>query len=185
MNGIYETHPLSRQRPLKGYVQLVRICLYAIAGIILVTALMNVRSVAFLSPRQIQEFSDSELLGPYMAMKRDELAKDPGSIREQDPSRRRLMNIGTFRASMNLYIDKHPGINQEMIPMVRQLRPTADGLPLQKYAFTRDKAWILQKNVQSDIMDHVLAVIPRFGLRVYQHPGGGDIREMARMLGGH
>jgi miniconductance mechanosensitive channel len=291
LNAIYETKPSSRQRPLKGYVQLVRIFLYAVAGIIVVTALMNVspvailsgfgamsavlllvfkdtllglvsgvqlssndmvrigdwiempkygadgdvidinlqtvkvrnwdmtittipiyalisdsfknwrgmsesggrrimrsilidaESVAFLSPRQIREFSGSELLGPYIAAKLDELAKDPGSTNEQDPSRRRLTNIGTFRAYMGLYIDKHPGINQEMIHMVRQLQPTPDGIPLEIYAFTRNKAWVVYEGVQADIMDHLLAVIPRFGLRIYQHPSGGDIRETAKIIG--
>lgn len=291
-NAIYETKPLSRQRPLKGYVQLVRIFLYAIAGIIVVTGLMNVSpvailsgfgamsavlllvfkdtllglvsgvqlssndmvrlgdwiempkygadgdvidinlqtvkvrnwdmtittipiyalisdsfknwrgmsesggrrimrsilidaaSVSFLSPKQIQEFSDSELLKSYMMMKLEELAREPGSTNEQDPSRRRLTNIGTFRAYMSEYIDRHPGINQDMIHMVRQLQPTSDGIPLQIYAFTRDKAWVVHENVQSDIMDHLIAIAPRFGLRIYQHPSGGDVREIVRILGG-
>jgi miniconductance mechanosensitive channel len=85
---------------------------------------------------------------------------------------------------MSLYIDGHPGINQEMIHMVRQLQPTPDGIPLQIYAFTRDKAWVVHENVQSDIMDHLIAVAPRFGLRIYQHPSGGDVREIVRILGG-
>jgi miniconductance mechanosensitive channel len=146
--------------------------------------LIDAASVGFLSPQQIQEFADSELLGPYIAEKLDELAKNPGCANEQDPSRRRLTNIGTFRAYMNLYIHRHPGINQEMIHMVRQLQPTPDGIPLQIYAFTRDKAWVVHETVQSDIMDHLLAVVPRFGLRIYQHPSGGDVREMARVAAG-
>ena len=64
-----------------------------------------------------------------------------------------------------------------MTLMVRQLSPTADGLPLEIYCFTNTVAWTQYEAIQSDIFDHLLAILPEFGLRVFQHPSGADMRE--------
>lgn len=61
--------------------------------------------------------------------------------------------------------------------MVRQLQPTSEGLPLEIYAFTNTTVWAEYENIQSDIMDHILAIIPEFGLKVYQAPSGSDFKE--------
>jgi miniconductance mechanosensitive channel len=81
---------------------------------------------------------------------------------------RRLTNIGTFRAYCNAYLHSHPGINKEMMIMVRQLQPTELGLPLEIYAYTSDVTWASYENIQSDIFDHLLAIVPEFGLEIYQ-----------------
>ena len=61
--------------------------------------------------------------------------------------------------------------------MVRQLQPTSEGLPLEIYAFTNTTVWVEYENIQSDILDHLLAIIPEFGLKVYQAPSGFDLKE--------
>ncbi|MNE79611.1 Miniconductance mechanosensitive channel YbdG [compost metagenome] len=63
-----------------------------------------------------------------------------------------------------------------MTQLVRQLHPTADGLPLELYCFTNTTAWGSYESIQSDIFDHLLAILPEFGLRVFQHPSGADLR---------
>ena len=62
--------------------------------------------------------------------------------------------------------------------MVRQLAPTPDGLPLQVYAFTNTTAWVDYEGIQSDLFDHLFSILPEFGLRVYQHPSGVDLRAL-------
>jgi len=69
-------------------------------------------------------------------------------------------------------------INQEMTLLVRQLPPDADGLPIEIYVFSDDKRWAAYEDIRSDIFDHILAVTPEFGLRVYQHPSGKDVQEL-------
>ncbi|MCY1461086.1 hypothetical protein D9M71_787060 [compost metagenome] len=64
-----------------------------------------------------------------------------------------------------------------MTLLVRQLSPTADGLPLQLYCFTNTTAWAEYEAIQADLFDHLLAILPEFGLRVFQHPSGADLRE--------
>ena len=69
-----------------------------------------------------------------------------------------------------------------MTQLVRQMNPTADGLPLELYCFTNTIAWARYEAIQSDIFDHLLAILPEFGLRVFQHPSGADMRELKHNL---
>ncbi|HWK55311.1 MAG TPA: mechanosensitive ion channel family protein, partial [Hyphomicrobiales bacterium] len=93
-----------------------------------------------------------------------------------------ITNIGTFRAYVDRYLRSHPGINQDMTFIVRLLAPTAEGLPLELYCFTKSVAWVDYEAVQGDVFDHLLAIVPEFGLRLFQSPSGHDVREAMRWL---
>lgn len=84
-------------------------------------------------------------------------------------------NLGVFRAYLERYLQSLPTVNKNMTYMVRQLQPTEKGLPLEIYFFSIEKEWVPYEKVQADVFDHVLAVIPEFGLRVFQNPSGADI----------
>ena len=79
-------------------------------------------------------------------------------------------NLGVFRAYLELYLKNLPVVNSDLTYMVRQLQPTATGIPLEVYCFSRIQEWVAYEKVQSDIFDHLLAVIPYFNLRIYQYP---------------
>ena len=96
---------------------------------------------------------------------------------------RRLTNLGTFRAYMAAYLKANKNIHANMTQMVRQLDPGATGIPLEVYAFTSRIDWVIYEGIQSDIFDHIFAVLPEFGLRVYQNPTGHDVREVLRAVG--
>ena len=87
---------------------------------------------------------------------------------------RRLTNIGTFRAYVEGYLNNHEKLHNEMTLLVRQLKPGNNGLPIEIYVFTNDTVWKNYEGIQSDIFDHILAVIPEFDLRVFQDPTGQD-----------
>jgi len=89
---------------------------------------------------------------------------------------RRLTNIGTFRAYVEAYLKNHPLISKELTFLVRQLKPTETGLPIEIYVFCTDKRWVHYEGNMADIFDHLLAVIPEFDLRVFQSPSGNDVR---------
>src|SRR5690606_493111 len=93
---------------------------------------------------------------------------------------RRLTNLGTFRAYMTEYLKADECIHPGMTQMVRQLASGSEGIPLEIYAFSSDTAWVAYEGIQADIFDHVFAVLPEFGLRVYQHPTGHDLRSVMR-----
>jgi len=92
---------------------------------------------------------------------------------------RRLTNIGIFRAYVDAYLAHHPKIHKGMTRMVRQLAPTEHGLPLEIYAFTTTTEWEDYEVIQSDIFDHILAVIPQFDLRIFQSPTGHDLKNIS------
>lgn len=147
--------------------------------------LLDQQSVRFLSEEKRDHLAQFHLLEDYLHAKLNEIEgwnSQLGDINKTALNMRRLTNIGTFRAYVDRYLRNHPGINQDMTLMVRQLAPTADGLPLELYCFTRSVAWADYEAVQADIFDHLLAILPEFGLRVFQSPSGQDVRDAMRGL---
>jgi|TARA_A100001391_G_scaffold192413_2_gene166668 miniconductance mechanosensitive channel len=141
---------------------------------------LDQQSVHFLDADERKRLYRFSLLEDYLVNKRKEIDEWNAKLAErgQDPvNTRRVTNLGTFRAYVERYLRAHPGVHQNMTLMVRQLSPTADGLPLEIYCFTNTVAWTQYEAIQSDIFDHLLAILPEFGLRVFQHPSGGDVRD--------
>lgn len=90
---------------------------------------------------------------------------------------RRQTNLGIFRAYVEAYLRDHPKINDDMMLMVRQLQPTEKGIPIEIYAFSKIKDWVIYEKVQSDIFDHLISVVAEFDLRIFQEPSGRDLTE--------
>lgn len=142
---------------------------------------LDQQSIRFLSDAEAQALSRFDVLTDYLSAKEAELAewnaRAPGSERDV-VNRRRVTNVGIFRMYVERYLRRQPGIHQAMTLMVRQLDPTSDGLPMEIYCFTNTTEWVAYEGIQSDIFDHLLAILPEFGLRVFQHPSGADLRTM-------
>lgn len=141
---------------------------------------LDQQSVHFLNNEERQRLYRFNLLEDYLVKKRQEIDEWNTKLEEagKEPvNTRRVTNLGTFRAYVQHYLQRHPGIHQDMTLMVRQLAPTAEGLPLEIYCFTNTVAWAQYEGIQADIFDHLLAILPEFGLRVFQAPGGADFRE--------
>ena len=142
---------------------------------------IDMQSVRFLDADDLARLRKAQLITTYIDRKIEEIDRF-NRAHQVDPSSpangRRLTNLGTFRAYLEAYIHAHPSIHRELIAMVRQLQPTSEGLPLEIYAFTNDTAWANYESIQADIFDHVLAVVPAFGLRVFQVPAGHDVRDI-------
>ncbi len=85
------------------------------------------------------------------------------------------VNLRIFRQYMDYYLRHHPKVHQELMILVRQLQPTAQGLPLEFYFFSADTAWVRYEFLQAEVFDHILAVLPKFGLKAYQSPTGEDL----------
>lgn len=143
---------------------------------------IDVSSVRFLTDEEREHFRRFALLVDYIDSKERELAefnKRLGREVDAEVNRRRLTNIGTFRMYALNYLKHHPRIRNDMTLLVRQLAPGPDGLPLEIYCFTNTTAWAEYEGIQSDIFDHLLAIAPEFGLRVYQRPAGSDLAKIA------
>ena len=140
---------------------------------------IDITSIAFCTDEMLEELEKIHYLTDYIRNKKNEIAlyNLENNIDTSDSiNGRRLTNIGTFRAYIQSYLRNHPKIHKEMVQLVRQLPPGEYGLPLDIYVFTNDTEWANYENIQSDIFDYLLAVVPQFGLRVFQKPTGYDIR---------
>jgi miniconductance mechanosensitive channel len=117
----------------------------------------------------------------YIKNKEQELADYNAGLAtevDEEVNRRRLTNVGTFRAYAYNYLKHHPKIHKGMTLIVRQLDPGPEGLPLEIYCFTNTTEWAAYEDIQSDILDHLLAIVPEFGLRLYQKPAGSDFANL-------
>jgi miniconductance mechanosensitive channel len=140
-------------------------------------------SVKFCTPEMLERFGKIQLLSDYIDNKRKEIEEYNLAHNVNTSSlvnRRNLTNIGTFRIYIAAYLRNHPKIHKDMTFLIRHLQPTPTGLPIEIYVFSNDQEWANYENIQADIFDHILAVVPEFELRVFQNPSGSDFR---RVLG--
>lgn len=87
------------------------------------------------------------------------------------------VNLTLFREWLEEWLRNHPAINQEMILLVRQLQPTAHGVPLELYFFSSDTAWISYEHLQAEIFEYLFAVLHEYGLKAFQSPAGTDFHD--------
>ena len=151
---------------------------------ILRSLMLDQSSVRFLDAELQQRLSRFALLRDYLAQKQQEVGKwNETRAAGQVADRRRLTNIGTFRAYLLAYLATVPKVvTSGETFVVRQLEPTENGLPLQIYAFVEGASWAEYERIQSDIFDHLIAILPEFGLRPFQNPGGFDLARMEERL---
>lgn len=136
-------------------------------------------SVHFLSDAEREHLHRFNLLDDYLTAKEQELADWNRKLekRGQEPvNTRRVTNLGTFRAYVERYLRAHPGVHQGMTLLVRQMPLSSEGLPVEIYCFTNTTVWAQYEGIQGDIFDHLLSILPEFGLHVFQHPSGRDFR---------
>jgi miniconductance mechanosensitive channel len=142
---------------------------------------VDVSSIRFQTPDEVDHFRRFALLKDYIENKEKELADYNERLEievEAEVNRRRLTNVGTFRAYAYNYLKNHPKIHEGMTLIVRQLGPGPEGLPLEIYCFTNTTEWAAYEDIQSDIFDHLLAIVPEFKLRLYQKPAGSDLANL-------
>ena len=142
---------------------------------------VDVSSIRFQTPDEVDHFRRFALLKDYIENKEKELADYNDRLEievEAEVNRRRLTNVGTFRAYAYNYLKNHPKIHEGMTLIVRQLGPGPEGLPLEIYCFTNTTEWAAYEDIQSDIFDHLLAIVPEFKLRIYQKPAGSDLANL-------
>lgn len=142
---------------------------------------IDMSGIKFCSEEMLQRFEKIQYIAGYIESKKNELQEFNREKSVDNTSLvngRRMTNIGTFRAYVKAYLQNHPAINKDMTFLVRQLPPTESGLAIEIYVFSSDTVWANYEDIQADIFDHILAVVPEFDLRVYQNPTGADFRTL-------
>ena len=146
---------------------------------------IDIDTVKFCTPEMLERFKKFQLVSQYIIDKEKEIEEYNKANNIDDSNLvngRRQTNLGIFRAYLNSYLANCPYINKDMTFMVRQLSPTENGVPIQIYAFSSNKAWVSYENIQSDIFDHVFAVVTMFDLKIYQKPSSNSLAVLPEIL---
>ncbi len=124
---------------------------------------IDMNSIRLCSNELLDKFSRNPLLHEYIAELKN------GSYRPA--------NIGLFRHYMEAYILQQPQTHISMQTMVRNQQPTETGLPIEITTYSNKTDAVSYERYQSELIDHVLSILPAFGLRIYQSPSGYDLRK--------
>ena len=97
---------------------------------------------------------------------------------EAESAQQEVVNLHVFQTYLQHYLITHPMTHKELMMMVRQMQPTSEGVPLEVYCFSNTSEWPKYEQIQAEIFDHIFAIIPEFGLRIFQSPSGIDIKSL-------
>lgn len=133
--------------------------------------LIQSSSVRFLTNKDLDKLNKIERISDFIHTKNIEIDTE-NKTQKVDKSLlingRNLTNIGLFRNYIQSYLEQHPALNQKLTVMCRQLNPSAQGIPLEIYAFSADKNWGNYEQIAADLMDHFLAAAPYFELKFFE-----------------
>ena len=130
-------------------------------------------SIKYLDTAKVQELKKIELIRDYLEKREkdiDTYNEANGVDKQMLINGRNLTNIGVFRKFVESYIERHSAINKDMMIMTRQLAPTTQGIPIEIYAFSKDKRWQNYEYIMADIFDYIIASTPYFDLEVFELP---------------
>jgi len=135
--------------------------------------IINMSSIKYLSKADVSKLKDIQIIKSYLDQKELEI-KNYNTKNDINKSvllnGRNLTNVGVFRKYIETYIENHSAINKDMFIMTRHLQPTTQGLPIEIYAFSKDKRWENYEYIMADIFDHILAAVPYFDLEIFELP---------------
>lgn len=144
------------------------------------SVIIDMSTIKFCTPEMLARFKKISYLENYLESTSKEIEKYNKENNFDNSilvNGRRQTNIGVFRAYLNEYLLRHPQVNKNIVCMVRQLQPTEKGIPVELYFFISDKNWVNYENIQSDIFDHVLAIVNQFDLKIFQYPSGSLLQD--------
>ena len=139
------------------------------------------RSVKFCDSAMYTKFKKIHLITDYIETKQkefDDYNKKHNPDVNVATNGQRLTNLGVFRKYLELYLVNHPKVNKKHTILVRQLQPAEFGIPIEVFVFSIDQKFEDYENIQSDLFDYILAIIPEFDLKVFQNPTGEDFKKL-------
>ena len=138
--------------------------------------LIKSNSVRFINNEELEDFKKIQIISEYIDKKRTEIEKyniNNKIDKNLSLNGRNLTNLGLFRKYITKYLENHQGLNKDMLLVCRQLQPTAQGIPLEIYVFSKDKKWENYEYIMSDIFDHIIASVSYFDLEIFELPSEG------------
>lgn len=135
--------------------------------------LVKAKSIRFLTDDELQKMKRIQLISDYIDIRQTEITKYNKTYnvdKSLSINGRNMTNFGLFRKYITNYLEHYPGLNKNMILLCRQLQPTAQGIPLEIYTFSKDQRFEQYEYIMADIFDHIIASIVYFDLEIYEMP---------------
>ncbi len=146
---------------------------------------IDVSSIKFVDDKMLERFKKIRLISDYLDKKIKEINEYNAKINDESSDEivngRRLTNVGTFRQYLKEYLRERSDIDKNLTFLVRQLQPGPEGLPIEIYIFANTTQWVKYEDIQADIFDHIMAVVPQFELKVFQNPTSYDFKELSKV----
>lgn len=139
---------------------------------------IDIRSIRFLSDEELQRWAAEPLTAQFVAEAQQQIKAATESGDTSRANTMRITNLTLLRRYMLAYIQSHPAYNKDFVAMVRLLEPTQHGQPMQIYFFSNDTAWVNYEDIQARIFEYLYAIVPEFGINIFQSPSGKDIQEI-------
>ena len=145
---------------------------------------LKMSSFRFLEQEDIEKFKKYRLIKDYIVEREQEIVEHNKNVMAESipVNSRRMSNVGVFRIYTDRYLREAQGVNKNMTIMVRQLAPTPQGLPLEIYCFSNDIRWLYYEAIMADIFDHLMTIVPEFGLEIFEEPTGADFVKLSGEL---
>lgn len=136
-------------------------------------------SIRFIKDEELDYFKKISLISNYIEHRQKDIARY-NSKNNIDKTilinGRNLTNFGLYRKYLTEYLESQHVLNHDMMLMVRHLQPTDKGIPLEIYAFSKDKVWKNYEHIMADIFDHILASVQYFDLEIFELPSSSDFK---------
>jgi len=135
-------------------------------------------SIKYLTDNEVEKLKKIQLITSYLESRQNDIKAHNtknNANKEVLINGRNLTNFGVFRKYIDTCLQKHSGINEDMMIMVRQLAPTTQGIPLEIYAFSSDKRWANYEYIMADVFDHLIAALPYFDLEIFELPSNTNL----------
>lgn len=135
------------------------------------TVNIDISTIKFLDAIAIEKLKQSKFLKEYLESKEREM-QEINSNESFEINTKKITNIGTFRIYLENFLKSYPYIDTTKPILVRQGQSNQFGLPLEIYCFANVISWTEYEKIQSDIFDHLVAIINNFELNIFQSPSG-------------
>ena len=143
---------------------------------------IDMKSIRFLDNELKMRLSAIPVLKEYIESSENAIeGKEPIDKDNNFFNASRLTNLGVFRYYTEAFVRRHPLIDKNQPFVVRHRPPEGNGLPLQVYGFSLNNLMVPYENIQSEIFEHLLAIMSEFGLKVFQQPTGDDLLELSKV----
>ena len=142
---------------------------------------IDMQSVKFCTPEMLERYKKFHSVSEYVDKREKEISEYNAKNNIDNSilvNGRRQTNIGIFREYLKSYLSNNPRVNMNMTFLVRHLQPTEYGIPIEVYFFSKKQEWAEYEDLQADVFDHILAVVPHFDLRIFQNPSGEDFKNV-------